>query len=544
MAVYRVAKAIGRGGMGHVALAMQRGMGGFERLVVLKRLHAEHLESEASVAMFLDEARLTASLSHPNIVQILDIDRDEEGPYIAMEYLPGETLQALQKLRHGGTRVPLPVLARIFIDVAQALHHAHSATDANGAPRGIVHRDVSPSNVIVCFNGHSKLLDFGVAKAAENVWKTQAGTLKGKLRYLAPEQVNGSSVDARADLFQLGIVLHETLTGRPLFQATDLLSAVKAVARQPIPRPSALSPEVPAELDAVVMRALERDRQRRFPDARAFAQALELAVSPSGGVASADGVATWLREVFAARIELKARVEREVRRAPQPLQNDLPAVPVVEAAVEQAQVPLTGAPSQPAADHSTARMRPPPLPTGERLASGRVVTALREPLNELPASHAHCLGDCHHQRPRTWVPPLVAATISGLATAGGVLGLALILLRPATSPDEAGQGEAAVRAQVVAEEVTAGARETASPPSPGGEGERSRPAVNRARRESKDPRGEPAGRPLVKPHGSGAELRLIPAAKFDDDGPQTSLPEDFFSGTDRGPRERSAAFRR
>lgn len=396
MAHYRIAKSIGRGGMGQVLLAVQQGIGGFQKLVVIKKLHAEQGEDEGAVAMFLDEARIVASLSHPNVVQILDIGREADGPFIAMEYLAGETLSYLTRALTAERRIPIPILCRIFSDVARGLHHAHTAVDPSGASRGIVHRDVSPSNIIVCFNGVTKIVDFGVAKSAENARKTLAGTVKGKLSYLAPEQIQSPDVDGRADVFQLGIVLHEVLTRRQLFEVKDLVSAIKALTGQEIHAPSTLEENIPAELDAVVMHALERDRDKRFPDAEAMAQALEAVAEKHGGLASPALVASWIRELIPARLAKREQVEREVLLDTPPPRSMTPP-PIFSSASEERRRPT-----------------PPPLPLAPS-APGKAVPAADAPPEAAPTSVRRSL------QPRGWTMGLLTSVVSGVVTAGLVL---------------------------------------------------------------------------------------------------------------------------
>src|SRR5687768_8623314 len=189
-AVYRFSRCIGRGGMGEVYLGLQEGIGGLRRLVVIKRIHPQFGEDEHFTRMLLEEARLAASIRHPNVVQILDIGQDADGYFIVMEYLSGETLVYITRtLRARGESVPAAVVCRIAADVAAGLHCAHTATDAAGHPQPIVHRDVTPSNLILCYNGVVKVVDFGVARANLPEGQTGAG-IKGKLSYLAPEQID------------------------------------------------------------------------------------------------------------------------------------------------------------------------------------------------------------------------------------------------------------------------------------------------------------------------------------------------------------------
>ena len=235
--------------MGEVYLGLQEGAGGLERFVVIKRIDPEFVKDENFTAMLLEEARLAASIRHPNVVQILDIGHSVDGYFIVMEYLSGETLLYLTRtLQVRGERMPPSIACRIVAEIAAGLHCAHAATDPDGDPQPIVHRDVTPSNLLVCFNGVVKIVDFGVAKVTLLDGDTRGGAkvnVKGKMSYLAPEQLYDKPVDGRADVFQLGICLHEFLTGTRLFRAETDEKRVMAVLRQPIPAPARSCPRCP-----------------------------------------------------------------------------------------------------------------------------------------------------------------------------------------------------------------------------------------------------------------------------------------------------------
>jgi eukaryotic-like serine/threonine-protein kinase len=298
--------------MAEVFLALQEGLGGFEKLVVVKRIFPHFCEDEQFVRMFIDEARLAASLSHPNVVHIQDIRRDADGFFIVMEYLSGETLAFLfEQLEERAQPIPVNIVCRVGADVAAGLHHAHSATDDHGEAAPIIHRDVTPSNIIVCFNGVTKLVDFGVAKAERRTEDSRPGTLKGKLAYLSPEQVEDRPVDPRTDVFQLGVVLHEMLTGKRLFCGSGDHAIMKAILEQPIPAPSELNERVPAALDRVVLGALERDLDRRTGSADELRRQLERVVGELGATASQHDVADWMRSSFASREKKRLKIERE-----------------------------------------------------------------------------------------------------------------------------------------------------------------------------------------------------------------------------------------
>jgi len=278
---YYLLDRIGVGGMAEVFLAVAMGPEGFQRRLVIKRMLSHLSRDRAFVKMFIDEAKLSGLLSHPNLVQIFEFGQIEESFFIAMEHVHGETLLAIkQKLTDMGRLAPVGATLAIIREVCRGLDYAHSLEGPNGQPLGIVHRDISPSNVMLSFHGGVKVLDFGIARITEELreTKTQAGTVKGKVSYMAPEQLRMESVDGRADVFSVGIVLHEMLTGRRLFKSHNEYSGARMVMEAPVALPSSVNPDVPALVDPIVMRALERNRDLRYQTAGEMADDLEKAL--------------------------------------------------------------------------------------------------------------------------------------------------------------------------------------------------------------------------------------------------------------------------
>jgi serine/threonine-protein kinase len=275
---YYLIERIGRGGMAEVFRAVAQGVEGFRRAFVIKRLRPEKSDSNELVRMFCDEARLCALLHHPNVVQVYDFGQISGTYFLAMEYLRGKDLSAVMKaLRATHAAVNPSIAAHIAQQVATGLQYAHTLTRMDGRALGIVHRDVTPSNIMLQRTGAVKILDFGIAQAtnfARQV-ETGGGRVKGKLAYLSPEQVRLEELDGRSDVFALGVVLWEMLTGRRLFSAENEFLTMRNVLTQPVPPPSSLRPEVPMTLDAIVARALQRERDKRYRDAREMADALE-----------------------------------------------------------------------------------------------------------------------------------------------------------------------------------------------------------------------------------------------------------------------------
>jgi serine/threonine-protein kinase len=275
---YQLIEQIGRGGMAEVFRAVADGSEGFRRVFVIKRIRPEKSDSPEFIQMFCDEARISALLNHPNIVQVYDFGQIAGSYFMAMEYLAGKDLSSvLRALRAAHGSVPPPIAAHVAREVAMGLHHAHTLVMPGGTPGQIVHRDVTPSNVMVLRTGAVKILDFGIAKAAAMARQadTQNGRVKGKLAYLSPEQVRAEDLDGRADVFALGVVLWEMLTGQRLFPGENEFQTMRNVLVAPVPKPSSKRPDVPAALDAVVARALERDPPARYQSAQAMAEELE-----------------------------------------------------------------------------------------------------------------------------------------------------------------------------------------------------------------------------------------------------------------------------
>jgi serine/threonine-protein kinase len=272
---YRLVEPLASGGMADVWRAEVTGAEGVVKEVALKLVRGEHAERSDFVRMFVQEARLAARLSHANVVQVFEFDQVGGRYYIAMELVRGRHLgQVVERARERGLRLGVPRAVHVAAEVARALAYAHRLGDG-GRPLGLVHRDVSPHNVLVSFEGEVKLADFGIARAMNLGELTDPGNVKGKLAYMAPEQARGAAVDARADVFSLGVVLWELCAGRRLFARDGDAATLAAVLEtEPVSPPSAWNEEVPAELDAVALGALERDPERRTRSAQELAAAL------------------------------------------------------------------------------------------------------------------------------------------------------------------------------------------------------------------------------------------------------------------------------
>lgn len=299
---YSIVRRLAVGGMGEIFLARQTG--GLDRWVILKSMLPALAADEASVTMFLDEARLAATLSHPNIIAMYEVGRWEGSYFIAMEYLAGENLAVLNRAsRDSGALLPLQVIVRIIHDAALALDHAHYSRDARGKLTQIIHRDVSPHNIMVTLEGMTKVVDFGIAKAIERDARTQTQLVRGKLRYMPPEQLLRDPVDGRSDQFALGVVFWELCTGQILFgDSGSDLDVAMALASRPIPKPSTLRHDLPKELDAVIMRMLQRTPSARFPRCLEVAKALAPWLGEYLGAAGTQAVGERVEHLLGARI--------------------------------------------------------------------------------------------------------------------------------------------------------------------------------------------------------------------------------------------------
>jgi hypothetical protein len=301
---YALYDEIASGGMASVHVGRLMGPVGFSRTVAVKCLHPQFAKDPEFVAMFLDEARLAARIRHPNVVATIDVVALQGELFLVMEYVQGESLSRLAKAaRTKGLAVPSPVVAAIVSDALYGLHSAHEARNERDEPLSIVHRDVSPQNIIVGADGVSRVLDFGIAKAASRVQTTREGQLKGKLSYMAPEQLTRGAIDRRTDIFSMSIVLWETLAGERLFSAADEGGTVTRILTEKVAAPSTVRPSLSAELDAVVLKGLARAPANRFATAKEMALALEHVLPP----ARPAQVAEWIERVAGDALSSRAR---------------------------------------------------------------------------------------------------------------------------------------------------------------------------------------------------------------------------------------------
>ncbi len=301
---YRVVDEIGVGGMASVHLARMDGPGGFQKWVAIKRIHPHLVEDETFVNMFLDEARVAARISHPNVATVFELGKHEDTYWIAMEYLHGEPLrEVMRRTEEMGQPMPPEIACRAIADAAEGLHSAHELLGRNGEKLQLVHRDVTPHNLFVTYDGTTKVVDFGIAKFSSRMANTRAGTLKGKLAYMSPEQVAGEPIDRRTDVFALGVVLWELTTGQRLFRMENDLDTLAKVQECMVPRPSTIVRGYPIDLEKIVMKALAKNKNERYRTAREFSRALQSLLMRRGLFIASDEVAAYMASIFADRIQ-------------------------------------------------------------------------------------------------------------------------------------------------------------------------------------------------------------------------------------------------
>jgi len=316
--------------MAEIFLARVSGLPGFQKMVVIKRILPQLATKTDFVEMFLDEARIAATLQHPNVVQMYDVGVVDGNYFIAMEYLHGEDVRSLSKTLHRqDKKLPLEHALNIVIGVASGLHYAHEKVGFDGKPLEIVHRDVTPQNIIVTYDGAVKLLDFGIAKASNRFGETRFGTLKGKVPYMSPEQCRGEPLDRRSDIFSLGIMLYELTLGKRLYQGKSDFEVLKQIVEGTVERPRQLDAEYPEALDEIVMRALEKEKDKRYQTARDIQEDLETMVRADRMRVSPISLARFMEETFGQKIE----AWREAQAKGVTLGEHLEKLPVNETAI-------------------------------------------------------------------------------------------------------------------------------------------------------------------------------------------------------------------
>lgn len=325
---YYLLRHIATGGMAEIYLAKQIGLEGFEKLLVIKKILNQYAENDEFITMFLDEARLAAKLDQPNIVQIYDLGKQNTSYYIAMEYIPGEDLRTImKKMTKRGEILEFKHSLHMISCLCEALDYAHKKKDNTGKPLNIIHRDVSPQNIMVSYSGNAKILDFGIAKATTQSTETEAGVLKGKYAYMSPEQAKGKKLDHRSDIFSIGILLFELLTNHRLFKAKNQLDTLRKLVYEEIPTPQDFNPEVPDELNRITMKALDKDTETRYQTARELQNDIEEFLANAHMISSTTRTAEFMQDIFAEEIDAMQQLQKRItEEQKEVLASDLPDI--------------------------------------------------------------------------------------------------------------------------------------------------------------------------------------------------------------------------
>jgi eukaryotic-like serine/threonine-protein kinase len=341
---YTLVDRIAVGGMAEIFLARQAGLEGFEKTIVIKRIRPHLSKQPNFIKMFLNEAKLAAQLNHPNIVQIYDLGRINESYFIAMEYIFGRDMRRIIP-QADSMAIPFPMVyaLKIASSVCEGLYYAHQRSDLYGNPLHIVHRDVTPENIFVSFDGTVKVLDFGIAKAANQIEQTRAGEIKGKLSYMSPEQCVGRVLDNRSDIFSLGTVLYEWLTGFKLFTGDSEVTILKSITEGKIYAPSYFKADIPEAVEAILMKALEKDREKRYQTAWEMQYDIDQFLSEYEFTPSNIHLSNFLKQLFNEELEQEKQRLALVRAPPEELADQVEEFISVIEHISEADIAAVGA---------------------------------------------------------------------------------------------------------------------------------------------------------------------------------------------------------
>ena len=444
---YEVLGLLGTGGMAEILLARIHGPMGFERPVVVKRILPHLAREQRFHDMFLDEARIVAGIRHQNVVHVHELGEDGGELYLVMEYLEGESASSLaRRLAAHRKLLSFGLCAHLLAEVAAGLHAAHEMTSADGRPQGLVHRDVSPANVFLTYAGDVKIIDFGIAVAADRISRTEAGQVKGKYAYMSPEQCRGIPLDRRSDVFSMGTVLYEISTCRRLFKRASDLLTLQAVCHEAVVPPSHLVPDYPRDLESIVMRALAKNPAERYASASEMRRdLLEVARHLNGAKIPEESLSKVMRRLFPDRIEDKRRMLTRLRAG-----ETLTQVPTadiddgfeLEAVEASAPVQISLFQSATGSDSAEA-VPPPPAPRGPvgggSWSSGGSVTVSLEDLGTGSAATSASHSSVSAEAARFRAPARRGALLAALVALFGLgAGLAVVTSGPsgeATRPE-------------------------------------------------------------------------------------------------------------
>jgi eukaryotic-like serine/threonine-protein kinase len=412
---YSLVARLATGGMAEIFLARLQGAARFEKLVCIKRILPHLARDKQFVAMFLDEARIAARISHPNVCQVFELGEIEGSYYIAMEYLEGVPLACFRRRDYHGEMPDPRLVAGIAVQACEGLHHAHQLRNTDGSVMEVVHRDISPQNLFVTVDGIVKVLDFGIAKIQDATARTSTGAVKGTYAYMSPEQLRGERVDRRTDVFAIGIAMWETLMRRHLFRRDTEFLTFQAITSDPIEDVGALRPDVPLALSAVIMTALSRDREERYPTARMLGEAIASAIQPLSGSAISEQIAA----AFPGELSEQAALIR-VAREGGALDLDLDRGPSVGHGTDLLTTPTSNLGAAPQSDGGAA---PSAVPSVRLVVAPPTMPSVRltvAPPAAMPAG-------------RSWRPLVIAALALALGGVGAYV-YARISREPAPGP--------------------------------------------------------------------------------------------------------------
>ncbi len=402
---YLLLDRINIGGMAEVWRGKTFGAGGFERLVAIKRILPNIAEDEEFISMFIDEAKITVQLTHANIAQIYELGHIQSSYFIAMEYIPGKDMRAIfDRCRKKGEPAPVPLTCYVVAKLCEGLDYAHRKKDGTGRDMTIVHRDVSPQNVLISYEGEVKVIDFGIAKAVGKATKTQAGILKGKFGYMSPEQIRGVPIDHRSDIFALGVCLYEMLTGERLFVGDSDFSVLEKVRKAEVLPPSTYNRRVPEALERIVLKALARDTEERYQWANEVADDLQRFLITSDSIFSRKDLAQYMKSTFAEEVEREKQRLQEYGDVKAPEGMAMGDGPIISAMAPQVSAPA-----------------PAPTPVPLTTVAPTAVT---------PALSAPSMADA----PATIPPTLIPVPVPRRSNPGNLVGLAAA---PAGGEEEA-----------------------------------------------------------------------------------------------------------
>lgn len=320
---YLLLDRIAIGGMAEIFRAKTTGAARFEKIIAIKRIHPNMSEDKDFIRMFIDEAKIAGQLNHPNIAQIYELGRIEGHHFIAMEFIWGkDLLQILSKFKKNRAYMNPYQSAFITTKICEALDYAHKKRDAQGQPMNIIHRDISPQNILISYDGDIKIIDFGIAKARDRSSHTAAGVLKGKFAYMSPEQVRGLPIDRRSDIFAIGTLLFEMLTSRPLFSGDSDLTVLEKVRNVEIPKPRDINKEIPAEMERIILKALTRDVEERYQWASEMQEDLERYMYTTQPIYTSKRLGTWMQKVFQAEREKEKAILDEMLNAAEEMMQE------------------------------------------------------------------------------------------------------------------------------------------------------------------------------------------------------------------------------